>query len=61
MAPELTPDQLEEMGKIFGQKILSSFPPEGGVKGLELQDLLPKGADSDEIRAFLDQLEKKND
>ncbi len=69
MDTEITPEQVEDITKIFGEHILSSLPPEERVKGLkpqdrikglELQDLL-KGHKPEEIRAFLDQLEKRND
>ncbi len=75
---EITPEQAEDISKIFGEHILSTLPPEerlkglepqdrikglepqDRIKGLELQDLL-KGHKPEEIRAYLDQLEKKND
>ncbi len=57
---EITPEQAEDITKIFGEHILSALPPEERIKGLKLQDLL-KGHKPEEIRAFLDQLEKKND
>ncbi len=78
MDTEITPEQVEDIARIFGEHILSSLPinevlsrykpeervkglaPRDRVKGLELQDLLV-GRKPEEIRAFLDQLEKKND
>ncbi len=78
MDTELTPEHVEEMGKIFGKQFLASLPPEERVKGLEPIEVLSvykpeervkglkpqdrlKGLKPEEIRAFLDQLEKKND
>ncbi len=69
MDTDITPEHVQEMGKIFGEHFLSSLPPEERVKGLKPRDRV-KGLEPNEvlsvykpedIRAFLDQLEKKND
>ncbi|MCP4755678.1 MAG: hypothetical protein GY866_32850 [Proteobacteria bacterium] len=48
MQTELTPEHVEEMGKLFGEQFLSSLPPEERVKGLKPHERV-KGLKPEEI------------
>ncbi len=48
MQTELTPEHVEEMGKLFGEQFLSSLPPEKRVMGLKPEDRM-KGLTPEEI------------
>ncbi len=54
---EITPETIKEMGKMWGDFILSSLPPEDRLKGLKTEDLL-RGLKPEEIEAYLLKVKK---
>ena len=58
MKPELTPEEVMEMGKMWGDAYLSSLSPEELLKDLKPEDRL-RGLSVKEIEAYLRKFKKQ--
>lgn len=59
MQIELTPEQITEMGKMWGRVYLNSLPVEQRLTGLKLEEILA-ALNLEEIEQYLRKIKKKS-